>query len=130
MMLRSFKSATGDGGGPGSFVGAGAGALLGGAETGTLVAAGGALASASNSLGGGAELVRTTMFVLTWMMDLRGDACGRAWASAGDRAFALFAATAAAGRWLWLRHHREKNQPEQLSAAIASNATTARRSEE
>src|SRR6266516_627617 len=123
-MLRSFKSAKGDGGAAGSVAAAGAAAVVCDVEIDALVGAD--RASASN-FGVTATFVRTTMLVLTWMADLRGDNCGRAFDCAADAAFASFTATPTDRRSTLLLHHFQKNQPEHASVTTASRATNERR---
>src|ERR1044072_8996598 len=114
MMLRSFKSATGEGGGPGAFVGTGTGTFVWAVAIDTLLAA----ASVTVPVGGGATgFVRTTMLVLTRMGDLRGAGSRRASKAAGD----TFASPTSTRRSRLL-HHFQKNHTEHDRDATASKA--------
>src|SRR2546426_8600287 len=114
-MLRNFKSAKGDGGAAGSVAGAGAAAVVCKVEINALV---GADRASGSNFGVTATFVRTTMLVLTWMADLRGDGCGGAFGCAAESAFASFSATTDRRSPL-LPHHFQKNQPEHASVATA-----------
>src|SRR6266568_5078733 len=121
-MLRNFRSAKGEGGGARSTVGAGASALACGVAIDALV--GVELPSAAG-LVVTVTFDRTTMLVLTWMTDLRGDDCGRAFDCAAESPFASFTTTTDR-RSPRLLHHFQKNQPEHASVTTANRAAAER----
>src|SRR6267154_1919130 len=111
-MLRNFKSAKGDTGAAGTAASVGAATPDCDVEIDSLA---GANRASASSLGVTATFVRTTMLVLTWMANLRGDDCGRAFDCAADSALESFTGTTTDRRSPLLLHQFQKNQPEPAS---------------